>query len=73
LFLLSCAVDCLIFQHVLVFLPGVLVSIGVQDRHNDKLELVDQASDLLVVAISSNELFGNIGNNGRSNPFYSSW
>jgi hypothetical protein len=53
-------------------LPGVVISISVKDRNNDKLELVDQASDLLVLAISSNELLSNIRDNGRSNPFYRS-
>lgn len=35
-----------------VVLPGVDIPVSVEDRDNDKLELVKEASDLLVLAVA---------------------
>lgn len=35
-----------------VMLPGVDISVSVEDRDNDKLELVKEAGDLLVLAVA---------------------
>lgn len=43
-----------------VVLPGVDISVSVENRDNDKLELVKEAGDLLVMAVAKDEFLANI-------------
>jgi len=55
--------------HSVVF-PGEDIAVGVQHRNDHKLELVYKSSNLFVVAVSKDELLGNVRDDGGSNPLY---
>ena len=56
--------------HAVMF-PSVSIAISIQDRDDNKLELVHETGDLLALAISENQLLGNVGDHGGSDPLYS--
>lgn len=53
-----------------VVLPSVGISIGVEDGDDGELELVDETGNLFAVTIAENQLLGDVGHNGGSNPLY---